>query len=257
MRLLEGDSMLVFDAERPSDSPYVERVWRSHSEGAGSFLSIAESRWEMVVTRHRGQMSLRVRGPETKVTPARYPADAEWLGIRFKLGTVMPALPASTLVDGGITLPTLSNAARTSFWLDGGAWQFPDYDNADTFVEWLVRRGLLVREPVVHAALQGHLRDRSLRSIQRRFLQVAGVTQNAVRQIERARYATLLLRQGVSIADAVYAAGYFDQPHLTRSLKHFIGQTPAQVSTDSRSAQLSFLYKTQPFAMGTLEMSPT
>jgi AraC-like DNA-binding protein len=246
--------MLVFDAERPSESPYVERVWCSHSEGAGPFLSIAESRWEMVVTRQRGQVSLRVRGPETRVTPACYPADFEWLGIRFKLGSVMPAMPASKLVDGGITLPI---ATRTSFWLDGRAWQFPDYENADTFVDWLVRRGMLVREPVVHAALQGHLQDRSLRSVQRHFLQVAGVTQNAVRQIERARYATLRLRQGASIADVVYAAGYFDQPHLTRSLKHLIGQTPAQVSTYSQSVQLSFLYKTQPLAMGTLEMSPT
>jgi hypothetical protein len=249
-----GNIMLVFDAERPSESPYVERIWRSHSEGAGSFLSIAESRWEMVVTKHRGQISLRVRGPETKVTPARYPANGEWLGIRFKLGTVMPVLPASTRVDGGITLP---NAASTSFWLHGGVWQFPDYNNADTFVDWLVRRGLLVREPAIHAALHGFSHERSPRSVQRHFLQVAGVTQNAVRQIERARYATLLLRQGASIADVVYAAGYFDQPHLTRSLKHLIGQTPAQMSPHVQSVQLSFLYKTQPFAKGTLEMSPT
>jgi hypothetical protein len=245
-----GSSMLIFDAERLSDSPYVERVWCSHSEGAGSFVSIAESRWEMVVTRHQGQLSLTVRGPETRATPACYPKDGEWVGIRFKLGTVMPALPASRLVDGNHTLP---NATETSFWLHGAAWQYPDFDNADTFVDRLVRCGLVVREPVVPAALEGRLQDGSLRSVQRRFLQVAGVTQNAARQIERARYATLLLRQGASIADAVYAAGYFDQPHLTRSLKHLIGQTPAQVIRQSQFEQLSFLYKTQPFALATLE----
>jgi AraC-like DNA-binding protein len=32
-----------------------------------------------------------------------------------------------------------------------------------------------------------------------------------------------------SILDAVYHTGYADQPQLTRSLKHFIGQTPAQI----------------------------
>jgi Helix-turn-helix domain len=242
--------MLIFDAERLSDSPYVERVWRSHSEGAGSFLSIAESRWEMVVTSHQGRISLTVRGPETKATPACYPADGEWLGIRFKLGTVMPALPASELVDGTLTLP---EATSTSFWLHGAAWQFPDYDNADTFVDRLVRGGLLVREPVVHGVLQGHLQDLSPRSVQRRFSQVAGITQNAARQIERARYATMLLQQGVSIADVVYAAGYFDQPHLTRSLRYFIGHSPAQVIRQGQSEQLSFLYKTQPFALARLE----
>jgi hypothetical protein len=242
--------MLIFDTERLSDSPYVERVWRSHSEGAGSFLSIAESRWEMVVTKHEGRISLTVRGPETKVTAACYPANSEWLGIRFKLGTVMPALPASELVDRALTLP---EATSTSFWLHSAAWQFPDYDNADTFVDRLVRSGLLVRELVVPAALEGYPQDLSLRSVQRRFSHVVGITQNAARQIERARYATMLLRQGVLIPDVMYAAGYFDQPHLTRSLKHLIGQTPMHVMRQRQSEQLSFLYKTQPFALARLE----
>lgn len=236
--------MIIFDEQRLSDSPFVERIWRSHSEGADMFLSIAESRWEMVVTKLNGKMTLIVRGPETKATPAYCPADGEWLGIRFKLGTVMPHLPASELVDGTLALP---EATRHSFWLHGSAWQFPDYDNADTFVERLVRAGLLVREPVVDAALQGQRQDLSPRSVQRRFVQVAGVTQSAARQIERARYATLLLQQGVSIPDTMYEAGYFDQPHLTRALKYFIGQTPAQIARKSMSEQLSFLYKTRLF----------
>jgi Helix-turn-helix domain len=91
------------------------------------------------------------------------------------------------------------------------------------------------------------LKDLSLRIAQRHFLRTTGLTQSAVRQIERARYATILLQQGVSILDVVYEAGYFDQPHLTRSLKYFIGQTPTQILDRSRSEQLSFLYKTAPF----------
>ncbi len=39
--------MIIFDEERPSDSPFVERIWCCHSEGAGPFLSIAESRCEL------------------------------------------------------------------------------------------------------------------------------------------------------------------------------------------------------------------
>ena len=45
---------LIFD-DRPSDSPFVERIWRCHSERAGTFHSIASSHWEMVVTRHQGK----------------------------------------------------------------------------------------------------------------------------------------------------------------------------------------------------------
>jgi AraC-like DNA-binding protein len=61
------------------------------------------------------------------------------------------------------------------------------------------------------------------------------------------RYATHLLQQGVSILDTVEQAGYFDQPHLTRSLKYLIGQTPAQILQKSRPEQMPFLYKTTPF----------
>jgi hypothetical protein len=146
-------------------------------------------------------------------------------------------------VNGDVTLPA---ATRASFWLGGSAWQLPDYENAATFVAWLVRAGLLVIDPAVPAALRNELTGASLRTVQRRFLQASGVTPSTARQIERARYATLLLKRGDSIADAIHEAGYFDQPHLTRSLKRFVGQTPAELLRNR--SELSYLYKTEPFA---------
>ena len=237
--------MIIFDEDRPSDSPFVERVWRCHSEGTAPFLSIAASRCELIVSRLQGKVTVTVRGPETRATPVGdCPGGGEWVGILLQLGTVLPHLPTSTLVDGEVNLPVVS---RNSFWLFGSSWELPDYDNADTFVDRLVRKGLLARDPVVDAALQGHLKDRSLSTIQRRFLRTTGLTQSAVHQIERARYATHLLQQGVSILDTVEQAGYFDQPHLTRSLKRLIGQTPAQIREKSMPEQMPFLYKTTPF----------
>jgi hypothetical protein len=56
---------LIFE-DRPSESPVVERIWRCHSERAGTFLSIAATHGEMVVTRHNGKTTFTVRGPETK-----------------------------------------------------------------------------------------------------------------------------------------------------------------------------------------------
>jgi AraC-like DNA-binding protein len=199
----------------------------------------------LVVTRLHGKITLTVRGPETRATPlGDCPADGEWLGIRLRLGAFLPHLPATTLVNAAVTLEASSNA---SFWLGGSSWQVPDYENADTFVDWLVRVGLLLRELLIDATLQGQRKDLSLSTIQRRFLRATGVMQSIARQIERARSATLLLQQGASILDTVYEAGYFDQPHLTRSLRHFIGQTPAQIREQSRPEQMPFLYKTTPF----------
>lgn len=223
--------IFTFD-ERPADSPFVEKLWRTQSESDGTFLSRAVCHWEMVVTKHRGKTTLTVRGPETKATLAHCPEDAEFFGIQFKLGTFMPRLSARDLLDGEKDLP---EATSRSFWLSGSTWQFPDYDNAETFVNRLVREELLVCDPIVDASLQGQPQKLSLRSVQRRFLQATGLTHSAVHQIERAREAVALLEQGISILDTVDQAGYADQPHLTRSLKRLIGYTPAQIIERSKS----------------------
>src|SRR5258708_13469384 len=64
-----GREMIIFDEDRPSDSPFVERVWRCHSEGAAPFLSIAASHCELVVSRLQGKVTMTIRGPETIATP--------------------------------------------------------------------------------------------------------------------------------------------------------------------------------------------
>ena len=236
--------MIIFDEERPSDSPFVERIWCSHSEGTAPFLSIAVSRCELVVTKLHGKITMTVRGPETRATPlGDSPFDGEWFGILLKLGTFLPHLPTRSLLDTGVTLP---EATDNTFWLSGSAWEFPTSDNAEIFVRRLVHAGLLVRDPVIEAAFQGQIKDLTPRSVQYHFLQATGITQNMARQIERARSATLLLQQGVSISETILEAGYYDQPHLTRSLQRFIGQTPAELLHHSRPEQLSFLYKTTP-----------
>ncbi len=221
----------VFD-HKSSGSTMVEAIWHTQSVGGGSFTSVAGTNMEMVVTKQVGKITISVRGPETQARPAPIPVDADFFGIIFKLGTFVQPIPTSELINGGLNLP---DASSKSFWLDGSAWEFPNYDNADVFVERLVREGILVREPIVEAALQGQLKDLSLRSVQRRFLQATGLTQKAVQQIERAKKAFALLQQGVSILDTTYEVGYFDQSHLTNSLKHFVGQTPAQILKPKQS----------------------
>ena len=229
--------------DRRSDSPFIERVWRCHSLRAGTFSSVASSNFEMVVTRHEGRVFLTLRGPETRATMADCPANGEWLGIRFKLGTYMPSLLPALVIDrNDVTLPAISDQ---TFWLDSSHLQYPTFDNAEAFVRRLERAGIIWRDPAVDALVQGPPRGTSLRSVQRRFLKWTGMTKSTCRQIERARFAAGLLRQGVSIADTAYRAGFFDQAHMTRSVKHLIGHTPACIIRGE--AQLSFLYNTEPF----------
>ena len=232
--------MLITFEDRPSDSPLVERVWRSHSERAGTFHSMAASNWVMVVTQLARRTFLTVRGPETRATSADCPADGQWIGVHFKLGTFMPLLPTGMLRDrNDVTLP---EASSRSFWLNGSAWEYPSFDNVETFVTRLVKHGLIATDPHVLAVLRGQPRRLSQRTEQRHFLRATGMTHATIRQIERARHATILLRHGAPIAAVAHDAGYCDQAHLTRSLKHFVGQTPAEIIRGEE--QLSLLYNT-------------
>ncbi len=242
-RRLDGEISLPGD-ERASNSPLVERVWHSHSERGGSFISTAGSNWEIVVTKRAGSTVLTVRGPETRATPADCPPDADFMGITFKAGAFMSQFPARMVLDRhDLNLP---RAGSRSFWLDSAAWEYPNFENADTFVARLVRAGLLGHDPLIGVALQEQPSLWSRRTIQRRFLQVTGLTHNRVFQIQRALYATNLLKQGASILDAVERAGYADQPHMNRAFRRFVGQTPGQILSRTVEQPLSFLFKTPP-----------
>jgi AraC-like DNA-binding protein len=243
-RAAPNDITLPCD-ERLSDSPFVDRIWHSRSAGGGEFVSTAGSHWEMVVTRGPDRTTVTLRGPETKATPAFCPPDSEFLGIVFKAGAFMPRFPVSMVMDRrDLNLPLASGSA---FWLESSVWELPDFENADTFINRLERAGLLVRDPMIEVALREQPHTLSRRTIQRRFLQATGLTYNAFYQIQRARYATTLLKQGMSILDVVEKAGYADQPHMTRALKHLIGRTPAQIVSRNMPAPMSFLFKTLPF----------
>jgi len=234
--------MFIFFEDRESDSPVIEKVWRCHSERPGTFSSVAACTWEMVVSKYEGRTSLTVRGPESRATLVECPAEGEWFSVRFKLGTYLNLFPPGELRDrNDVDLP---EAASRSFWLNGSAWEYPNFENAETFVSRLMKRGLISVDPLVTDVLKGKPHELTTRTAQRRFLRTTGLTHSAVDQIGRARRATMLLKQGHSILDVTFDTGYYDQAHLTRSLKHFVGQTPTQIIRGEE--QLSFLYKTEP-----------
>jgi AraC-like DNA-binding protein len=220
--------MSIVYEERRSDSPYVEAVTHGLTESDGSTVRPAESRWHLVVVRQAGDARALAVGPLTGAGVASWAAGAEILWIRFAIGTFMPHVPTRNLLDTETVLP---DATSKSFWLGGSALPFPDHENAEALVERLVREGVLARDPVVGAAsTERPPQGLSPRTLRHRFLRATGLAQGAVRQVERANRAAAHLRRGVSIPDVVYEEGYFDQSHMTRSLKRWVGRTPARIA---------------------------
>jgi len=126
----------------------------------------------------------------------------------------------------------------------GQSLEIPAYDNVEMFVARLCQLGHLGSDHLIGQTLGGDIGRRSVRSVQRRFSRIIGLTANQVFQIERARHAAALLRDGRTILDTVGAAGYFDQAHLTRWAKILIGETSGEIANTARQGRLSFLYKT-------------
>lgn len=218
--------MSIISQGRPTDSPYIESITHGHTEGTGSTIRPAETHWHLVIVRHAGGTQAIVTGPLTSSGIVSWAGSAEILWVKFRLGTFMPHLPARKLLDKETGLP---EASGKSFHLNGSTWQIPDVENIDTFVARLARNEVLLHDPLVESVLQGHMPDLSPRTVRHRFLRATGLTQGTIQQIERAQRAAALLAQGVSILDTVDDAGYFDQPHLTRALKRWVGHTPAQL----------------------------
>ncbi|WP_433789376.1 helix-turn-helix domain-containing protein [Actinoplanes sp. CA-252034] len=211
---------------RRSDSPWVDSVWTCTSDRVTTMTSVAGVRWGLVFWERAGRAFAGVTGPETRTGTAPVPEGATFTGIEFAVGTSLRAIATPALVDGGIELP---DTTRRTFRLDGSRWATPGPDDAEALVDRLVRAGIVVRDPLVAELLRGGRPAVSGRTVERRFRAATGMTRGAVRQIERARTAAELLAAGEPAGEVVTKLEYFDEPHLARALRSYVGRTARQL----------------------------
>ena len=216
---------LLFETRR-SDSPWIDVVWTCTSERVTAMTSVAGVRCGLVFWERAGRAYAGVTGPETGAGTAAVPEGATFTGIEFAVGAWLPAVPMAALVDGGIGLP---GTTRRTFRLGGARWGTPGADDAEALVGRLVRAGVVVRDVLVADVVRGHRPGVSGRTVERRFRAATGLTPGAVRQIERARTAAELLAAGDPAAEVVAKLGYFDEPHLARALRRYVGRTAGQL----------------------------
>jgi AraC-like DNA-binding protein len=173
-----------------------------------------------VVTGHAGEQA----GLQLDLSP---------LGARALLG-----VPLHELFDRTVALEDVFAAARELTERLAGA---PTWEARRAIVAHALAR--LEPHPVpweVHyayrrlTATHGAVRDEQLaretgwsrRHLAERFRREVGLTPKAFARLARFERAVGLLRGGMPLADAAYACGYADQPHMNRDFRAFLGAPP-------------------------------
>jgi hypothetical protein len=218
---------LIFTAVT-GELPLVERVWSASCDAATTFTSAAKATSMIAFARSDAGSTVHVRGPETSGTSLTCAAGWEFFGVELRLGAHLPLHPPSGLADlNDALLPTLPSGR---ILLDHRDWEMPTAQNVDVFLDRLVRAGLLVFDPLVDDIRHGERpRSMSERVAQIRFRRAVGIPHRKLVSIEQAQHAAQLLTTGTAIADVVTAAGYYDQPQLTRAMRWATGHTPGEL----------------------------
>lgn len=224
----------------------VECAWVDTASADGAHDVLPDGCMDLVWT----GAGLLVAGPDTVVQHGRRSSGVTVAGLRFLPGALPSLLgvPAAPLHDRRVALvELLPGPAREALArLEGGAEPVPVLAALavrlpgappDTSVAAL-RRALAPRggsgawasssAPSV-AALADAL-GCTPRSVYRRCLAAFGYGPSTLRRVLRFRRAAALLRAGVAPAEVAAAAGYADQPHLSRETRALAGASPGQLA---------------------------
>jgi hypothetical protein len=183
--------------------------------------------WDLVFMRRSGGLQVLQTGVITKPVKLDYAPGDEYLAITFRPGVFMPKIAAHTMVDRGVLL---GPPAAGRFHLGAETLEVPTFENAESMVTRLIARGVLALDDVVDDVLRGRSKIVEPRTVQRHFERAVGVTAKQLSMIHRAQEAARMLAQGTPAAKVAAQLGYSDQSHMTRSLKHLLGSTPARIA---------------------------
>lgn len=208
-------------------SPVVEAVTHTIFGADGQMLFRPDGCWDFAIMKTAAGVMVLRTGLTTTAVTHRFSAGDEILSIAFKASSYMSLMPGERMRDEGVVLETIG---RDRFWLGTDVIEIPTFDTVDGFVEKLVKSSIVEDNTVVASVVSGHPMAMSERTMQRHFLKTTGLTYKTFTQIERAQKAVALLQQGRTAADVAFALGYADQPHMIRSIKAIMGETPGAIA---------------------------
>ena len=206
-------------------SPFIAAVSFMRVQRAGSMLAPPDGTWDLVFIRDaHGTRAIRT-GLTTRAVRLVHAGTEEILAISFKASAKIATVDPVASLDKGYVL----QGDHRRFAIAGEIIEIPTFDNADSFVDRLNKRGLLKSNPCIQAILDGEPIAASARTLQRQFKLATGMTHKRFTMIERARLAAESLRKGEAAQNVVHSLGFYDQAHLINSLREIVGQTPSQL----------------------------
>jgi hypothetical protein len=209
--------------EKLSQSPLVDFLWRTENLTDGVYVASADASWDMIFTRtHDDKRRVLLCWPAFKTAQVPYFSGDKHFGICYKPWAIFTGILKTAMLNEGELLPMPS---EDTFILQGITWKFPTYENLDEFVAEQEKQGCLKADPIIRDVLEDRPVDMSLRSIQRYFIKNIGMSPRRVKQINSARTAVKLLRQGRTLSEVAYELHYADLPHMTRMLRRYTGYT--------------------------------
>jgi hypothetical protein len=211
-------------------TPFVRAITRTVFTGPSQTPMRPDGCWDMVFLKRGDDLMVLRTGLTTKTVIHEAAAGDEILSIAFAPDTFMPLMPGELMLNEGVPLQKIG---RDRFWIGTDVVEIPDFGNADAFVDSLVRREIVQRNGLVTSIVSGQPMAMTERTMQRHFLRTTGLTYKSFTQIERAQKAMALLQMGRPAADVAFALGYADQPHLIRSLKAIMGETPRALAAQA------------------------
>jgi hypothetical protein len=193
-------------------------------------VTLPDGCWDLVVLKRRSGTMVLQTGLITAPVPLEFAEGEEYLCISLKASAFVPTHPGAKMLDQGVPRPLTSARA---FWFENERFEVPTYENAEALIERLAKAGHLRVDELVEGILEAKPKAATLRTLQRRFLQVTGLTWKHLEQIHRAQAARADLAVGVDAAEVATRFGFSDQAHLIRSMRRFFGQTPRAIARDT------------------------
>jgi len=212
---------------RTSESPYINKVWRSTALTDGTFLATPDASWELIAAvKADGARTVFITGQATKAERLDYKAGEQSVVIQFTAGVYLPDFRGAPFTNNYVVL-TLPD--DTHFELAGHIFPWPTFEDAEDLVDQMVRAGVLANDEIVDSVLRGTPKAASNRSVERHFKTTTGLSPKKLADIRRAQEAVRMLQAGKDPSTTAADAGYYDQPHLSKSLKKLMDSLPSDV----------------------------